>query len=78
MQPQLQKASKQALGGKGDCNLKDYVVFPKDRLQLRGPATKDNTGDCVFDADKCLPTLTFPSDHAIISATLCSRENGIN
>jgi hypothetical protein len=70
LQPQLQKATKAAdKASKGDCNLKDFVLFPKASLRCVG-ATKDNTGGHGYLPDTCLPTIDFPSDHALITAKL--------
>lgn len=36
-------------------------------------AKKDNTGKRVYVSDMIFPTLTFPSDHAVVSAVLSMR-----
>eukprot|EP00933_Yihiella_yeosuensis_P081019 TRINITY_DN94555_c0_g1_i1.p1 TRINITY_DN94555_c0_g1~~TRINITY_DN94555_c0_g1_i1.p1 ORF type:complete len:560 (+),score=96.26 TRINITY_DN94555_c0_g1_i1:40-1719(+) len=70
LQPQLNKAAKSSeLAEKGDHNLKDYILFSKDRFVLGG-AFKDNTGSSEYLEDIVFPTLEFPSDHAAISADL--------
>ena len=53
----------------GDVNPKDFILFPTARLSLVA-SSKDNTGESEYVQDMCLPTLTFPSDHALITATL--------
>lgn len=51
---------------------------------LHGPqiaAAKDNTGGAGFLPNTCLPTMDFPSDHALITARLAevspSRQAGL-
>ena len=70
LQPQLQKATRWAeTATKGDCNLKDFVLFPSSELRCEA-ATKDNTGGTGFLENTCLPTMRFPSDHALVTARL--------
>ncbi|KAL1521632.1 hypothetical protein AB1Y20_021290 [Prymnesium parvum] len=71
LQPQLQKASRMADKAKnGDINPKDYILFSKGSLKLDGKATKDNTGNKEYLEGVVFPSLSFPSDHAIVSCTL--------
>ena len=70
LQPQLQKAVRiTERKTRGDVNLKDFILFPRGRL-FPVAAGKDNTGRTRYLEDTCLPTLAFPSDHALITATL--------
>ena len=39
-------------------------------------AAKDNTGGAGFLPDTCLPTMDFPSDHALITARLAEVSPG--
>ena len=57
---------------KGDVNLKDFLLFTRGSLHVVS-AGKDNTGRAAYLDDTCLPTLQFPSDHALISATLSTQ-----
>jgi hypothetical protein len=34
---------------------------------------KDNTGHRKYEEEMIFPTLSFPSDHAVVSATLISQ-----
>lgn len=74
LQPQLQKAVRydDRLTSKlTDRNPKDYIVFSVDQFTCPPLKTKvDNTGRYAFE-DQPFPTFAFPSDHAIISTTLC-------
>ncbi|GBG23847.1 Hypothetical Protein FCC1311_000672 [Hondaea fermentalgiana] len=68
LQPQLNKAvTKEEVRAKGDVNPKDFILFFKDQMEASTPTVKDNTGDRTF-VEAVFPTLTFPSDHAVISA----------
>ena len=70
LQPQLQKAAKSTeKASKGDKNPKDFVLFPKARFSL-DEALKDNTGKRTYLEGEIFPTLTFPSDHGVVSCTL--------
>lgn len=77
LQPQLQKAVKyddRFTSKLTDRNPKDYIVFSVDHFGCSPLNTKvDNTGRYAFE-DQPFPTYAFPSDHAIISTTLCPRE----
>ena len=70
LQPQLQKAARaDEKESKGDKNPKDFILFPKGRFEVRA-AAKDNTGERRYIEEMVFPTLKFPSDHGLISATL--------
>jgi hypothetical protein len=70
LQPQLNKAckmeDKRALG---DVNPKDFILFKKNDFQVVS-TWKDNTGERKYVEDMAFPTLTFPSDHAILSTII--------
>ena len=57
---------------KGDRNPKDFILFPRSKYQVLS-TTKDNTGKRAFTEGMVFPTLDFPSDHAIVAATLARR-----
>lgn len=68
LQPQLNKAvTKEEVRAKGDVNPKDFILFYKNQMAAESSTVKDNTGERSFVED-VFPTLTFPSDHAVISA----------
>lgn len=76
LQAQLNKAVKSdALGTspKTDKDPKDWILFTKSHWTSLG-AWRDNTGKGplpgAWEDDVMFPTLTFPSDHAVISALL--------
>lgn len=70
LQTQFNKAvSKADIKSKGDINPKDFIIFEARKAKL--VETKvDNTGDDLFEEDKILPSVGFPSDHAIISSQI--------
>lgn len=73
LQPQLNKAASYAeRDKKGDKNPKDFIVFFESDFTVLN-THKDNTGRGTFVDDMVLPTLDFPSDHAITSTTLTSN-----
>ena len=70
LQTQLNKASsKSDILKKGDVNPKDFILFFDDTFKSTG-TTKDNTGKHKFIENMVFPTLSFPSDHGILSSTL--------
>ena len=70
VQPQLQKAMKKSeTREKGDANPKDFIIFHKAQFTPVA-TTRDNTGARTFTENMLFPTLSFPSDHAVISVTL--------
>ena len=74
LQPQLQKAAKSdEKVAKGDKNPKDFILFTKSAFELKA-AAKDNTGEKRYVEEMVFPTLRFPSDHGIVSATLAIKE----
>ena len=72
LQPQLNKAvSKKDTFTKGDVNLKDWIVFFERDFQLvENSTTRDNTGRVEYVDNMVFPTLDFPSDHAVVAATI--------
>ena len=73
LQPQLQKAARiDEKVSKGDKNPKDFILFSKNAFTLQA-ATKDNTGERRYIKDMVFPTLSFPSDHGIVAASLAVR-----
>mmetsp|Transcript_5665 Transcript_5665/g.9388 ORF Transcript_5665/g.9388 Transcript_5665/m.9388 type:complete len:517 (-) Transcript_5665:23-1573(-) len=70
LQPQLNKAcKKEDKRAKGDVNPKDFILFgKKDFVVLE--TWKDNTGEKKYVEEMAFPTLTFPSDHAILSTVI--------
>jgi len=75
LQPQLQKAARShEKVAKGDQNPKDFILFPKAGFHVLR-ANKDNTGERKYVEDMVFPTLRFPSDHGIVSATLKVMES---
>mmetsp|Transcript_63600 Transcript_63600/g.207485 ORF Transcript_63600/g.207485 Transcript_63600/m.207485 type:complete len:541 (-) Transcript_63600:88-1710(-) len=76
LQPQLNKAVKyeeRLVSKSTDRNPKDYILFSASAFEVASPARKDNTGGCFFEEGIDLPTLTFPSDHAIVASSLRLR-----
>jgi len=76
LQPQLNKAvryDERHSSKLTDCNPKDFILFSGAAFEVAKSAVKDNTGEVRFVEDMDFPTLTFPSDHAIVSATLRVR-----
>lgn len=70
LQPQLNKASsKEEIREKGDVNPKDFIIFKKGTFKT-DKVQKDNTGDREYIEGMVFPTLTFPSDHGILSTDL--------
>ena len=73
LQPQLNKAvafDDRYTDVNVDRNPKDFVLFTKRDFKLLETA-RDNTGDGrTYVDDMMFPTLKFPSDHAVTSATL--------
>ena len=70
LQPQLNKACKsQEKKECGDVNPKDFILFKKDTYGVES-TKKDNTGNGEYLEDTPFPTLTFPSDHGVLSAVL--------
>ncbi|KAH9249474.1 hypothetical protein BASA81_012836 [Batrachochytrium salamandrivorans] len=72
LQPQLNKAagSKQDFFAKGDVNPKDFVLSFREHARFEH-TKKDNTGKGgVYVEGMVFPTLTFPSDHGVLSSEL--------
>lgn len=70
LQPQLNKAVKSTeLREKGDVNPKDFILYSKDTFQCES-WTKDNTGNKTYTEGVPFPTLSFPSDHGVLSSVL--------
>jgi hypothetical protein len=75
LQPQLNKACKmEEKREKGDVNPKDFILFKKNDFEVVS-TWKDNTGEKNFIEDMAFPTLTFPSDHAILSSIIQPGKN---
>jgi hypothetical protein len=69
LQPQLQKAVGHAqVLDRGNMHLKDWVLFYAAQLASAG-ADRDNTGGAGFE-ERVIPSHAFPSDHAIVRASL--------
>jgi hypothetical protein len=70
LQPQLNKAMrKEECQYKGDRNLKDYLLFDKQRWHCHRPE-RDNTGNKEYVEGVMLPTAQWPSDHGAVSCVL--------
>ncbi|EOD05431.1 hypothetical protein EMIHUDRAFT_461998 [Emiliania huxleyi CCMP1516] len=72
LQPQLNKAvayKDLASPGTGDKNPKDFLLFPRGSFGVES-TTKDNTGQKAYVERQPFPTLTFPSDHGVLSSVL--------
>ena len=72
LQPQLNKAVRFADRGTSpatDKHPKDHILFRPGTFDCR-IVTRDNTGEGEFLDDAPFPTLTFPSDHALVCAEL--------
>jgi len=73
LQPQLNKAvEKEETHTKGDRNPKDFILFFNSEFESWG-TTKDNTGEQKYIEDMVFPTMSFPSDHAILSTYLIPK-----
>ena len=57
---------------KGQKNLKDWIIFYPVHFGV-AEAARDNTGNRLFIPDMVFPTISFPSDHAIVSASLVGK-----
>jgi len=69
LQPQLQKACKVTdKKTKGDYNPKDYILYSPLVLSVASIGV-DNTGKGKHEADMVIPTLDWPSDHALLHTT---------
>lgn len=77
LQPQLNKAagsSRSEFFAKGDVNPKDFVLSFREHASFRD-TKKDNTGKGgVYVEGMVFPTLTFPSDHGVLSSELVWSE----
>jgi hypothetical protein len=74
LQPQLNKAvSYDQKDVKGDKNPKDFVLFFKSDFEVIS-AERDNTGARAFTDNMVIPTLQFPSDHAITFSSLLENK----
>jgi hypothetical protein len=68
LQPQLNKASgRTEMKQKGDVNPKDFILTYDSTAEFNN-AIKDNTGELKYIEDMVFPTLSFPSDHGIVSS----------
>jgi len=76
LQPQLNKAvryDERHTSKLTDCNPKDFILFSTSAFEVAKPVVRDNTGQVRFVEGIDFPTLTFPSDHAIVSSALRVR-----
>ncbi len=68
LQPQLHKAcTREEFLKKGDVNPKDAILYC-GLASSHADVAKDNSGDMSYEGDTPLPSMTFPSDHAILRA----------
>ena len=75
LQPQLNKAvAYNEKDIKGDKNPKDFVLFFRSDFEVAS-AERDNTGVREFKENMVIPTLRFPSDHAITFSTLYENKD---
>jgi len=76
LQPQLNKAvrfEERHTSKLTDNHPKDWILFSGSVFDVAEAAVKDNTGKYSFTDGIDFPTLTFPSDHALVSTTLRVR-----
>jgi len=76
LQPQLNKAvryEERATSKLSDCNPKDFILFSSACFEVEAYCVKDNTGRLEYIEGMDFPTLSFPSDHAIVNSTLRLR-----
>lgn len=76
LQPQLNKAagSREDFFSKGDVNPKDFILTFAEHGTFH-ETKKDNTGQGgVYVENMVFPTLTFPSDHGVLSSDLIWHE----
>lgn len=70
LQPQLNKACKSSEKREcGDVNPKDFIIFYPEHYSTVETG-KDNTGTGKYIENTPFPTLTFPSDHGVLRATI--------
>ena len=75
LQPQLNKAvAYNEKDIKGDKNPKDFVLFFRTDFEV-AIAERENTGARDFTENMVIPTLRFPSDHAITYSTLYENKD---
>lgn len=73
LQPQLNKAVRSAEKlSKGDVNPKDHILVQSDVFDVDS-CFKDNTGARSFIEKECFPSLSFPSDHAVVAAVFAKK-----
>merc|ERR1712232_35304 len=80
LQPQLNKAvrfEERHTSKLTDNHPKDWILFSSSDFEVAKAAVKDNTGKFTFQDGIDFPTLTFPSDHALVSSTLRVRKKGV-
>mmetsp|Transcript_19850 Transcript_19850/g.63269 ORF Transcript_19850/g.63269 Transcript_19850/m.63269 type:complete len:286 (+) Transcript_19850:984-1841(+) len=76
LQPQLNKAvryAERATSSLADNNPKDFLLYSEGAFESAGACARDNTGQGSYVEGTSIPTLTFPSDHCIVSTTLRLR-----
>ncbi|CAK9071040.1 unnamed protein product [Durusdinium trenchii] len=70
LQPQLNKACRSSMKlEKGDVNPKDHIIFALASFEVL-QTVKDNTGKGEYIEGACFPSLSFPSDHGLVSVVL--------
>uniref|UniRef100_A0A7S3LKF6 Endonuclease/exonuclease/phosphatase domain-containing protein n=1 Tax=Aplanochytrium stocchinoi TaxID=215587 RepID=A0A7S3LKF6_9STRA len=73
LQTQLNKAcTREEFLTKGDVNPKDFVLF-YDKEFSSSNTFKDNTGERKYIERMVFPTLSFPSDHAVLYTELTAK-----
>jgi hypothetical protein len=78
LQPQLNKAVlAENRFNDGDNNPKDHIIIRESDVFVSAPS-RDNTGMRQFAENATFPTLTFPSDHAIISVSIGFQTHASN
>merc|ERR1711972_206666 len=73
LQSQLNKAVRyedRATSKLTDNHPKGHILFSQNAFEVQEYTVKDNTGQRKYEEGMDFPTLAFPSDHAIISATI--------
>mmetsp|Transcript_73693 Transcript_73693/g.196058 ORF Transcript_73693/g.196058 Transcript_73693/m.196058 type:complete len:552 (-) Transcript_73693:622-2277(-) len=75
LQPQLHKAVPLSrVMDPAHRRLKDWILFYGAQVAVQDPTTLDNTGHGKFEA-RVMPSRGFPSDHALVSASLVLAES---
>jgi len=72
LQPQTTKAVPMSMRLYDDCNPRDHILIDRKAFDVK-KMLRDNTGKKDFIEAQNIPSMDFPSDHAIICATLEPR-----